>query len=158
MAKLTKRSAAVAAGIAVVVIGGGAAFAANGWTIGGTGTAEANAAKITPLTATATVAGNIFPGKTTTISTAITNPNEFKVKLVGTIEPTNAVVTPADNDCLNGLGAQGVFVTNFPGTPEVAAGAKGQVVSSNLTVGDLPQACAGKKITISYKFDSVSQA
>jgi hypothetical protein len=159
MAKFTKRSAAVIGGVAAVVIGGGAAFAAvNGWTIGGTGQAEANAATITPLTATATINGNIYPGKVTTISTAITNPNEFPVKLTGSVTPTSAVVTPATPDCLSALTTDSVLSTNFPGTPDVPAGANGQVVTSNLTVGNLPQACAGRNIKVTYTFTSVSKA
>jgi hypothetical protein len=159
MAKFTKRSAAVIAGTAVVVLGGGAAFAAvNGWSIGGSGSAEANVATITPLTATAVINGNIYPGKVTTITTKINNPNEFPVKLTGTISPTGATVTPAAAACLSALPNASVLSTDFPGQPAVPAGAANYSVNSNLTVGNIPQACEGKKITVTYSFTSVSEA
>ncbi|WP_229071496.1 hypothetical protein [Actinoplanes sp. DH11] len=159
MRKLTKRSTAVIAGTAAVVIGGGAAWATvNGWEIGGSGTAEADTASITPLTATAQINGKIFPGKVTTITTSVNNPNEFKVQLTGTLTPTGAEVIPATPACLSALPNASVLSTTFPGTPEVPAGAQGFSVNSNLTVGNIPQACAGKKIKVTYTFTSVSKA
>lgn len=159
MRKFSKRSVAVVAGTAAVVIGGGAAFAAvNGWTIGGKGTAEAKTAEIKQLSATAVINGNIYPGKVTTITTKIDNPNEFPVQLTGAIAPTGAEVFPATPACLNALPNATVLSTNFPGTPVVPAGAKDFPVDSSLTVGNIPQDCANKKIKVKYTFDSVSQA
>ncbi|MEU4237998.1 hypothetical protein [Actinoplanes sp. NPDC026619] len=166
MGKNSKRSAVVA-GVAAVIIGGGAAaWAFTGWTVGGTGTADADASKIIPLTATASLGSNIYPGKVTTITMKVTNQNDFKVKLTGSISPTAFTVsganTAAENTtCYNALIANAATVvtaTNFPGTPEIASGAVNASVDSNVTIGDLPQSCAGLHIQASYTFTATQLA
>jgi hypothetical protein len=160
MRKNTKRSAIVA-GVATVLIGGGvAAWAATGWNIGGSGTSDATAATITPLTAESTFAKSLYPGLVTTMLTKVTNPNEFDVKLTGSVTPGAITVSGADPDatsCKNGI-TTSTFSTNFPGTPTITKGAVGQDVTSNVTVNDLPQTCAGKTIHVTYTFTGVSQA
>ncbi|MEV6347792.1 hypothetical protein [Actinoplanes sp. NPDC051851] len=161
MRKLTKRSTAVAAGVAVAVIGGGAAFAAaTGWNIGGTGKGTAKAAEIKPLTATSTLTGNIYPGVTLPFTTKFKNTNEFDVVLNGKSSITSAAVTPADakaTSCENGLkGTADILKTDFPGTPEIKAGTEADV-SSTVEVGSLPQDCAGKTIKVEYSFEAISK-
>jgi hypothetical protein len=160
MGKNTKRSAIVA-GVATVLIGGGvAAWAATGWTIGGNGTSDAKASSITPLTATSTFANTLYPGLQTTMLTKVKNPNEFDVKLTGSVTPGAITVSGSDPDaitCKNGI-TPTTFSTNFPGTPTIGKGATDQSVTSNVTVNDLPQACAGRTIQVTYTFTGVSQA
>jgi hypothetical protein len=161
MRKLTKRSTALVAGLAVVVIGGGAAWAANGWDIGGSGSADANAASITPLTATSTLAGTIYPGVTTTVNSGVVNPNDFPVQLTASSAGVTNFDGTADSTCKGALEANpAIFTTTFPGSPVIAAHATapGQPISSSVTIGSLPQSCAGKAIKINYTFKGVSAA
>jgi hypothetical protein len=162
MGKNTKRSAIVA-GVATVLIGGAAAaWAVNGWTVGGSGTADADASKIIPLTATASLGDKIYPGKQTTITMKVTNKNDFAVKLTGGISPNAFTVsgapTAAENTtCYNALIANAATVvtaTDFPGTPQVPSGAEGFEAKSTVKIGDLPQSCAGLHIQASYTFQS----
>ncbi|KUL29077.1 hypothetical protein [Actinoplanes awajinensis] len=158
MRKLSKRSTAVVAGVAVVVIGGGAAWAATGWTIPGTGTANASAATIKPVTATSTFASNIFPDANINFSTKFSNPNEFAVILTGAISITGAVVTPADANattCAAALDDAGMFETSFPGSPKLEANTD-TTVAATVKIGSLPEACASKTIKISYSVPGVS--
>lgn len=161
MRKLSKRSTAVVAGLAVVVFGGGAAFAAaNGWDILGSGTANAQASEIKNMTATTTFNKHIYPGAVVQMTTKVANPNEFPVKLTNaiTVTATDVTITPADAACKAGILTPGVLTTSFPGTPTIAAGATAQEVTTALTVGTtLPQGCAGKAIEVKYAFSGVSQ-
>ncbi|GIF10789.1 hypothetical protein [Actinoplanes teichomyceticus] len=161
MRKLTKRSAAVLTGAAVLVIGAGAAFAAIGWSIDGTGRASGKAAEVKALTATSTFAGNLYPGARVELATRVKNPNEFTVTLDGTVGVAGATVTPADanaTDCQNTLvGTPGIIDATFPGTPDIPPGPESDVPAS-VRIGDLPQTCAGKTIKIDYTFKGVSKA
>ncbi|BCY14872.1 hypothetical protein [Actinoplanes sp. L3-i22] len=162
MRKLTKRSTAVVAGVAVAVIGGGAAWAAvTGWSINGSGSADATAASITPLTATSTLAGTIYPGVTTTVNSGVVNPNDFPVQLTASSAGVTSFEGTTDAGCKSALIANpAIFTTTFPGNPVIGphAAAPGQSISSSVTIGDLPQACAGKAIKINYTFTGVSAA
>ncbi|GAA2682617.1 hypothetical protein [Actinoplanes palleronii] len=162
MRKLSKRSTAVIAGVAVVVIGGGAAWAATGWSILGTGTASASGAEIKPVTASSTFTKTLFPDRVIPMDTTFTNPNEFAVKLTGAITITHATATPEDNAgtaaaCAGALDDPGMFNTTFPGSPTLAAG-HDTVASTQVTIGSIPQTCAGKTITIDYSVPGVSAA
>ena len=155
MRKMTKRSAIIT-GVAVAAVGAGAAaWAANGWEIGGSGTAEAKAAEIVPLQAEGKVKGNIYPGLKTTIDLVVDNKNEFPVKLTPNVKPTTYTVTPTTPDCFNGLTAAAVQTTNFPGDATIPAKEKKTVVS-NITIGSLPEACAGKTLKVNYTFTAES--
>lgn len=161
MRKLTKRSTALVAGLAVVVIGGGAAWAANGWNIGGSGSADANAATITDLTAESTLAGTIYPGVTTDVASKVHNVNDFKVQLTASSAAVTSFAGTADAACKSALDANpNIFTTTFPDSPVIPAKtpAAGESIHSNVTIGDLPQACAGKAIKINYTFKGVSAA
>lgn len=157
MRKNTKRSAVIA-GVALVAIGGGAAAWATGWGIDGAGDASATASTIKNLKATSTIGAKIYPGLRTTMSTAVTNENDFKVQLTGSVTPKGVTVSPADAKCESGLLKPGILTTDFPGTPEIPAGANGMNVTSNITIGDLPKECAGKTIKVDYTFTGVSKA
>ena len=155
MRKMTKRSAIVTA-VAVAAVGAGAAaWAANGWQIGGEGSAEAKAAEIIPLKAEGKVKGNVYPGFATTIDLEVDNRNEFPVQLSPGVKPTTYTVTPNTPDCYNGLTGDAVKTTNFPGDATVPAKQKKTVVS-NITIGSLPQACAGRTIKVNYTFTAES--
>ena len=158
MRKITKRSAVVAGAAAVIIGGGAAAWAVNGWTIGGKGSAEAQAATITPLEASATIKDKIYPGLKTTITTSVKNLNDFPVQLTGKIQPTKVTTSPATPECEKGLLADDMIITNFPGTPVVEAKTTKPNIPSAVEFGDLPQACAGKTITVQYDFTAVSKA
>jgi hypothetical protein len=85
MRKITKRSAAVVGAIVIAIGGGTAAFAyASGWFQGG-GTATATSASIKPVTATIVIPGtaHLFPGATVPVKGSVTNPNEYKVEVIG---------------------------------------------------------------------------
>jgi hypothetical protein len=159
MRKFTKRSAVIA-GVTVVALGGGAAWATiTGWGIAGTGKANAKAADIKPLTATSTFNGNLYPGVTRTLTTKMTNPNEFKVKLTGEAAVANAIVTPDDADatnCETALKTPGAFITDFPGQPTLEVTDAEQDVTSTVQIGSIPETCAGKNIKIEYTFKGVS--
>jgi hypothetical protein len=156
MRKLSKRSTAVIAGVAIVVIGGGAAFAAQGWTIDGAGKADGKAAEIKDLSASSTFGANLYPGVKVSLATKFKNPNEFPVVLTGAIAVKSATVAPADATCSTALTQGGMFTTTFPGTEEIAPGEKD--VTSEVTIGDIPEECAGKKIRVEYTFDGLSKA
>ncbi|GAA2869366.1 hypothetical protein Acy02nite_41230 [Actinoplanes cyaneus] len=160
MRKLSKRSTAVIAGVAVVAIGGGAAWAANGWNIGGSGSADAEAATITDLTATSTLAGKIYPGVTTKVNSGVINLNDFPVQLTASSAAVTSFDGTADPTCKSALAANpGIFTTTFPDSPTIPAKATSAVpIESTVTIGDLPQACAGKAIKINYTFQGVSKA
>ncbi|WP_430780898.1 hypothetical protein [Actinoplanes sp. G11-F43] len=155
MAKFTKRTVVVA-GVTALALSGGAAWAAiTGWNINGTGEANGKAAEIKELTASTTFSDSLFPGAKSPLVTNMTNPNEFPVKLTGQIQVDNATVTPENNDCKTALLQAGMFNTTFPGTPEIGAGLT-KSVPGNVTIGNIPQACASKTIKIDYSFKAES--
>ncbi|XVU24682.1 hypothetical protein ACQPZJ_46985 [Actinoplanes sp. CA-054009] len=151
---MTKRSAIITATAVLAVGAGAAAWAANGWTVNGKGTASAEGAEIQELKAHAAVIDKLYPGIVTKISLTVDNPNEFPVILDKAINPTKFSVDPADTKCQQGL-AKAVKSTDFPGNPTVPA-KDSATVQSNLTIGDLPQECAAKKISLEYGFTAVS--
>ncbi|MEV4350383.1 hypothetical protein AB0J83_38495 [Actinoplanes sp. NPDC049596] len=157
MRKMTKRSAIITATAVLAVGAGAAAWAANGWTIGGTGSGTAEAADIIPLTASATVAGKVYPGFKTTMALRVKNDNSFPVQLTAPITPTGFSIAPEDNACSSGVTAGAVAKTSFPGTPTLLAGEE-KTVTSNIEIGDLPQACAKKAFTFQYSFTAVTVA
>ena len=158
MRKNTKRSAVIA-GVATVAIAGGAAAWAAGWGVEGDGEATATASTITKMSATSNINGKIHPGFQTTMSSAVTNQNDFAVKLTGSVTPRIVTVTPANEDCRAAILSPGILNTDFPGTPTIPAGANGFAVTSNITIGqNLPEACAGKVIKVTYGFTGVSAA
>jgi hypothetical protein len=154
MRKFTKRSAALVTA-AVVAVSGGAAWAINGWDIGGTGEANGQASEIKPLTASTAFTDKLFPGAKSPLVTNMTNPNDFPVQLTGQIQVTNATVTPTDDSCKAALLQAGTFTTAFPGTPEIAAG-QTKSVPGEVTIGDIPQSCANKAVKIDYSFTAKS--
>ncbi|MBG0561729.1 hypothetical protein [Actinoplanes aureus] len=158
MRKITKRSAVIA-GVTAVALSGGAAWAAiTGWGIEGSGEASAKAAEIKKLKATSSFTKNLYPGLATKMATTVENPNEFPVQLTGTVGVADVTVNPASNDCKTGLFAPGVITTDFPGTPTIPALTSDHAVSSDVTIGSIPQACAGKTIKVVYTFTGVSKA
>lgn len=182
MRTFTKRSAVIAT-VSALALSGGAAFAFNGWSVNGSGKANASASKITELTATSTFADAIYPGLKTKVSTVVINLNDFPVQLTsnsakivditvkGGSTPRIADDTaraddstrfdPAIGECKTGLAKDGVINTDFPGNPVVpstAASKTGHTITSNVTFGSIPQACAGKSIEIKYTFAGVSHA
>jgi hypothetical protein len=164
MRKITKRSAVIAA-VAVVGIGGGAAWAAtNGWDITGTGTGDASAATITPLTATADLGQtNVYPGLTTTTVTKIDNPNDFPVKLNGgNVTPTGVAVTNVSTAaaCQSALiAAPSTLTASLPAGTLIGKKSAGYGVTSSVTIStSFPQSCAGSHIKVTYSFTAVSTA
>jgi hypothetical protein len=167
MRKNTKRSAVIA-GVATVIIGGGvAAWAANGWSLTGTGSGEAQAAQIHPLTATTSLGDKtIYPGAKVTATTSVNNPNEFGVKLDTSVKATNVTLSSGQtnsctdvlNQALNTPGTSGAIVASFPTTPTILAKQSTSVASSVVIPMELPQSCAGSRLKISYSFTGVSQA
>jgi hypothetical protein len=164
MRKLTKRSAAITAAAVVAIGAGGAAFAAaTGWDIGGTGSAQADTATILPLTATANMgAAKVFPGLVTTVSTAVSNPNDFPVSLNQTpVVPTGVTVTVGTGAaaCQTHLSAHPEILTaSFPAwNSKITAGAVGQAATADVAISNtLPQSCAGSHIVITYTFTGTS--
>ncbi len=162
MRKITKRSAIIT-GVTVVAMGAGAAaWAANGWTITGSGTAQADAATITPLTGIATIAGKVWPGKATTISMQVNNSNEFPVNLTTTsFVPGQITVTPAGDDataCKTELTSSALEAVGNPSGSSTIPAFGNTTVTAALTVGDLPLKCAGKSFSLAYTFTGVSAA
>jgi hypothetical protein len=156
MRKNTKRSAVVA-GVATVIIGGGvAAWAVTGWDIGGSGTANASASEVKDLHAISTFNHSLYPGFEAQMATTVGNDNEFPVKLKGTVGITDVSVTPASDACKAGVAAPGVLTTTFPGTPTIPAGEQNFEISATVKVGELPQACAGRAIAITYSLPGTS--
>jgi hypothetical protein len=158
MGKFTKRTAVIA-GVSALAISGGAAWAAiTGWSIDGSGKANAKAAEVKKLTATTTFTDNLYPGSKSPLDSTIKNPNEFAVKLTGNIKVDSATVTPAGADattCADAMDDAGMFTTSFPGTPTLTAGEE-KSVPGDVTIGSIPQACAGKTIKINYSFTAES--
>jgi hypothetical protein len=164
MRKITKRSAVIAA-VAVVGIGGGAAWAAtNGWDITGSGTGDASAATITPLSATADLGTTtVYPGLITSTVTKIDNPNDFPVKLNGgNVTPTGvtASVGPNASACQSALmAAPSMLTANLPAGALIAKHSAGYGVTSSVTIStSFPQSCAGTHIKVTYSFTAVSTA
>jgi hypothetical protein len=160
MGKFTKRTAVIA-GVSALAISGGAAWAAfSGWDIGGEGKASAKAAQVKKLTATTTLTENLYPGSKSPLDSKIKNPNEFDVQLTGNIKVESATVTPAGTEadtCAAAMKDDGMFTTTFPGTPTLEAGEE-KDVDGDVTIGNIPQACAGKTIKIDYSFTAKSLA
>jgi hypothetical protein len=165
MRKITKRSAIIATA-AVVAIGGGAAAWAAGWNIGGTGTGDASAASITPLTAAIDLGSTtVYPGLVVNVTGKVNNPNDFPVQVTdANVVPTGVVVTggtaPSDaGACQNSLlGTPAVLTQNFLGTPIIAKNSTGTDVNSHVVIGDLPQTCAGTHIKVTYSFTGIQKA
>jgi hypothetical protein len=160
MRKITKRSAVIAA-VAVVGIGGGAAWAAtNGWDITGSGTGDASAATITPLTATADLGTTtVYPGLTTNTVTKIDNPNDFPVKLNGgNVTPTG--VTATASACQSALmAAPSTLTASLPAGAVIGKHSTATGVTSSVTIStSFPQSCAGSHIKVTYSFTAVSTA
>ena len=158
MRKMTKRSAIIT-GVAVAAVGAGATAWAAGWLVEGSGTGSADAATITALDGKATLADKIYPGAKTQILVEVDNKNEFPVKVdPASFKPTQfAVVGDNGGDCAKGLGVNAVKSTALKDNPTIPAKDKA-TVKADLTVGDLPQACVGKKFTLSYTFSGTSAA
>ncbi|GIF24570.1 hypothetical protein BJ973_008049 [Actinoplanes tereljensis] len=165
MGKNTKRSAVVA-GVAAVLIGGGAAaWAFTGWNVDGSGTAEADAAQIKPLTATASLGANLYPGRKTKITLKVDNPNEFPVTLTGALTPGSFEVSKggtveANKKCSDELKTTGINVVEpvvFPGKPAVPA-EKSTTVDTDITIKDLPQSCAGLHVKANFTFTAAQTA
>jgi hypothetical protein len=98
MRKITKRSAAIISATVIAVGGAGAAWAFTSWG-DGAGTANATTSTIVPLSATATVSGNLFPGQSVDLTNvSVTNTNDYDVKLTGATLDTVEVVK-GGTDC-----------------------------------------------------------
>ncbi len=166
MRKNTKRSAVIA-GVAVVAIGGGAAAwaAVNGWNVKGEGTGTAKAAEILLLTATSDMgAVKVYPGLVARVDVTVQNPNEFPVKTTNAaVDAYDVTVTGGTNakKCKDGLTAESLVAKFDPNAfvPKKQAGAAGSAtVGSTVTVGNLPEECAGGTFVVKYKFNTVSAA
>ncbi|MGW4941707.1 hypothetical protein ACWEOZ_08980 [Actinoplanes sp. NPDC004185] len=151
MRKITKRSAAII-GATVVAIGGGAAWAATSW-FNGTGTATAASSTVQTVTASATVADNLYPGKNATAAVTVTNPNDYPVKI-------NAAKTPVVTSNTNGCNQGSAKLTLGDVPPNTVIPAKTATGNGTLTAnwptfirmgGDASPACAGA--TFSIQFD-----
>lgn len=164
MRKITKRSAAIIAASVIAVGAGAAAWAAvNGWDITGSGTATGKAASIVPMTASADMRGvKVYPGLVTTVTTLVTNANDFPVKLNTTaVQPTGVEVsgTPTAGACQTALAsAPSTLTATYPAwAPKIAAHAEDQAVSADVAIANtLPQSCAGADIKVTYNFTGVS--
>lgn len=154
MRKMTKRSAIITTTAVLAVGVGAAAWAVNGWTINGTGKGEAQASEIIDLTAEAKVDKPIYPGLKTTIAMTVDNKNDFPVQITSDITPTRFTVEPATPGCA--LTPAAVKGSDFPGPKPVISAKKKETIQSNIEIGDLPQACAGKKLKIEYNFKALS--
>jgi|tagenome__1003787_1003787.scaffolds.fasta_scaffold20974788_4 hypothetical protein len=164
MRKITKRSAAITAATVIAIGGGAAAWAAaNGWDITGTGTGDASAATITPLTASSDMGSvKVYPGLVATVAATVNNPNDFPVKLNTTdVTPTGVVITGGQNatNCQNALlGAPATLKASFPGGAVVPKKASANVASNVTVASTLPQDCSGSHIKVTYTFTGVSTA
>ena len=157
MRKMTKRSAIITA-TAVAAVGVGAAAWATGWSLTGEGTATADAAEIKPLSATGSISGKIYPGATAGVTLKIVNDNDFPATFTASsIALRDVEVTKGDADgtCKKSLPAQLVTGTTLSGTPRIEANESADV-TAEVTIGALPQVCAGKSFTLKYTFAGVS--
>jgi hypothetical protein len=156
MRKITKRSAAII-GATVVAISGGAAWAANSW-FNGTGSAEAASSTVQTVTATATVADKLYPGKNANAAVTVTNPNDYSVLITDAKAPTVTVLSANDKACTAGaaklsLGA----VPNGFDVPGKSAGVSGTRTGTwSGFIGMEPgasAACAGATFKIDFTLD-----
>ncbi|MGK5679138.1 hypothetical protein [Actinoplanes sp. URMC 104] len=163
MRKMTKRSAIIT-GVAVVAIGSGAAAFAAGWGVKGSGTGSATASTIQDLKGSASVGDKVFPGAKTTISLTFTNPNDFPVVVDFSSFKPGAPTVKNDDDkksCATGLASATKLIEDLKpkgAAPKVPGKGGSAEVGADLTVGDLPEACAGKEISFAYTFTGTSAA
>jgi hypothetical protein len=160
MRKNTKRSAVVAGAAAVIIGGGAAAWAFTGWSITGNGTAEADGASITPLSAAINFGSTtVYPGFETNIYAAVTNSNKFPVTINGGV--TNVTVTSTTPACQSALPASGLITVTVPNDPRVSAGGQTPTtenVVAHVVFGSVPQACSSAHISAAFAFSGVSAA
>jgi hypothetical protein len=146
MRKITKRSAAIATAAVLGVGGaGGAAAWAAGW-FKGHGSVTATTATVQDLEARATLAGNLYPGKTVNADASVKNTNEYPVKLTGLTNPK-----------LTQTGGTGCTIDNSKIKPALPATAPvvqpGQTLSIGIPVEmgkDADEKCAGSTLTITF--------
>ncbi|MGX6602351.1 hypothetical protein ACWKSP_09490 [Micromonosporaceae bacterium Da 78-11] len=165
MRKFTKRSAAITAAAVVAIGGGGAAWAAaNGWDINGTGTGDATAASINPLTASLDMGTVVvYPGLQATVTSKVSNPNDFPVKLNTTaVTPTDVTVTNGQTptECRTALlAAPATLEASFLYQPTIGKKLNNVDVSSKVAIANtFPQVCAGTHIKVFYTFTGVTAA
>jgi hypothetical protein len=153
MRQMSKRAAAITATAAVAIGGVGAAAYASGW-LSGTGSASASTAAIKPVTAEATVEGNLYPGVTRHLNASVTNPNEFAVSITDLSEP-KLTITKANGDANPACDAVKAKIRVTPITPtRIEAESTGQSVKFwNAVTMDraADAACAGSKFTLAFK-------
>lgn len=160
MRKITKRSAAIGAA-SLLAVGAGAAAWAAGWGVTGAGTASASTSAIKPLSATAELNGNVYPGKVTTATIKVTNTNDFPVNLTGvtpgTFSATKKVGAGSPNPaCAATLTASSVTM-DLSGTHKVDG--EGAVTTFDVPVmvsDSLDASCAGSAITMAFTFAGTS--
>ncbi|GAA2614322.1 hypothetical protein [Paractinoplanes durhamensis] len=167
MRKMTKRSTAIVAGVAVVALGGTAAFAAvSGWFNGADSNVTASTAEIKPVTARITVGSNLWAGKTVDADVTIGNYNEFKVKATE-VKAGSIVVSAYNNasDAARESGAVGGCGTNEADIELGSLPTAGILVdpgkwslSQTLTKfvtmkATADPACAGKVLRINFTLD-----
>ncbi|GID96511.1 hypothetical protein Adi01nite_59230 [Amorphoplanes digitatis] len=157
MGKTTKRTATVATAVVLTVGAGTAAFAyASGWFQGG-GTASAASSTIQNVTTTVTIANDsahrLFPGKTVDLTSSITNPNDYKVKILTVaVGPVTSIKNNSNNpNCVDGQANLSASLT-APVEINAATTTPSQTFGT-LTMGQNAEpACAGSQITVTLNF------
>jgi hypothetical protein len=146
---MRKRTALIAA-VAVVVVGGGVAYAA--WSSTGAGNGSVGStASVNSTISPVSGADGLFPGKTVSFSVTINNPNGYPVKVTSITAGSSALV----GACAAGS-VTSAAVSNPAGT--IATGESGTYVLQATMNADAADACQSQAFTLPLTAALVSAA
>jgi hypothetical protein len=140
----------IIAGVAVLAVGGGVAYAA--WSSTGAGSGSVGSTTSVNSTISAVDgAGGLFPGKTVSFSVTINNPNDYPVKVTSISAGTSDEV----GGCAEGT-VTSVAVSNPAGT--IAPDGTGTYTLQATMNADAADACQNKSFTLPLTAALVSAA
>jgi hypothetical protein len=161
MRKLTRRTSAIAATVAVGLAAAGAAWAA--WNLTGSGTASAQAGSVVNLEVTSAGldATGLTPGNPTAVHLTIKNENKFPVKI------TNIDLTNLSSSSSGCVATDNVTINNdaaLPADTVIPAAVNGAVTKDIVWSGPLvmkpdpADACQNAPFSFNVHLDAVSAA
>ena len=150
--RISARAVSVSTVGAVLVAGGGLAYAAWSVTAAGSSAATSSTA-LAGVVSVATPVGTLHPGGTTSVAFTVTNPNSFPVTYTaadfGAIPVDNATLCPVSN----------VSITDQAVSIALAAGATSSVVTpagAISMIAGAPDGCQGRTFTVATTLTGAS--
>lgn len=135
---------------------------ANGWLVGGKGSATATGAKVTEMRADITLDKNVYPEVSLNALAKVDNPNEFNVELTAIKNPAVTATRGGGNNApcvsdLTALGLGAVTPTLPANAPIVGQKAVDAQVNLPLKISSqFPLSCQDTIITVTFDFEGTS--